>query len=209
MPACKLARGRSPGLASHRGLQDPLRAFWARHPEPHLAPPDLDGEVEKRAAQPLQRDVLRQRDQHALSRRVPEGVAVFQFPRLVVVLSQPAPQRPVPLSLPIVHRREVAGDGRFALAVSRFRLHALLLSCPSSAPGRGQPRLYLLKRALSQERSVRFVAGGMTIGEVARKAGIRPSALRYYESVDILPKPERVNGRRRYDGEVLREVLYR
>ena len=53
------------------------------------------------------------------------------------------------------------------------------------------------------------MAGGMTIGEVARKAGIRPSALRYYESMDILPKPERVNGRRRYDGEVLREVLDR
>jgi MerR family transcriptional regulator, redox-sensitive transcriptional activator SoxR len=56
---------------------------------------------------------------------------------------------------------------------------------------------------------VRFVAGGITIGEVAAKAGIRPSALRYYESVEILPKPERVNGRRRYDGEVLREVLDR
>jgi MerR family transcriptional regulator, redox-sensitive transcriptional activator SoxR len=47
------------------------------------------------------------------------------------------------------------------------------------------------------------VVGGMTIGEVARKVGIRPSALRYYESVGILPKPERVNGRRHYDGEVL------
>jgi MerR family transcriptional regulator, redox-sensitive transcriptional activator SoxR len=53
------------------------------------------------------------------------------------------------------------------------------------------------------------VVGGMTIGEVARKAGIRPSALRYYESVGILPKPERVNGRRHYDGEVLRGVLDR
>jgi MerR family transcriptional regulator, redox-sensitive transcriptional activator SoxR len=53
------------------------------------------------------------------------------------------------------------------------------------------------------------VVGGMTIGEVARKAGIRPSSLRYYESVGILPKPERVNGRRHYDGEVLRGVLDR
>ena len=40
-------------------------------------------------------------------------------------------------------------------------------------------------------------------------AGIRPSALRYYESVGVLPKPARVNGRRRYDGEVLRGVLDR
>jgi MerR family redox-sensitive transcriptional activator SoxR len=49
----------------------------------------------------------------------------------------------------------------------------------------------------------------MTIGEVARRGGIRPSALRYYESVGVLPEPERVNGRRRYDGELLREVLDR
>jgi MerR family transcriptional regulator, redox-sensitive transcriptional activator SoxR len=49
----------------------------------------------------------------------------------------------------------------------------------------------------------------MSIGEVARRAGIRPSALRYYEGVGVLPAPERENGRRRYDGEVLREVLDR
>jgi MerR family redox-sensitive transcriptional activator SoxR len=49
----------------------------------------------------------------------------------------------------------------------------------------------------------------MSIGEVARSAGVRPSALRYYEGVGLLPPPERANGRRRYDGEVLREVLDR
>ena len=43
----------------------------------------------------------------------------------------------------------------------------------------------------------------MTIGEVARRAGVRPSALRYYESVGVLPAPRRVSGRRRYEGEVL------
>ncbi len=47
---------------------------------------------------------------------------------------------------------------------------------------------------------------GMTIGEVARITGVRPSALRYYESVGVLPAPERVNGRRRYEAGVL-EVL--
>ena len=51
--------------------------------------------------------------------------------------------------------------------------------------------------------------GSMSIGEVARTVGVRPSALRYYESVGLLPSPERTNGRRRYDGEVLREVLDR
>ena len=45
--------------------------------------------------------------------------------------------------------------------------------------------------------------GGMSIGEVAQRARVRPSALRYYEGVGLLPPPERENGRRRYDGEVL------
>src|SRR5918997_3208884 len=49
----------------------------------------------------------------------------------------------------------------------------------------------------------------MSIGEVAQRAGMRPSALRYYEGVGLLPLPERANGRRRYDGEVLSEVLDR
>ena len=39
----------------------------------------------------------------------------------------------------------------------------------------------------------------LVIGEVARRAGIRPSALRYYESIGLMPAPTRVNGRRRYD----------
>src|SRR3712207_6466465 len=51
--------------------------------------------------------------------------------------------------------------------------------------------------------------GNMSIGEVAQRAGVRPSALRYYESIGMLPTPERESGRRRYDGEMLREVLDR
>ena len=50
---------------------------------------------------------------------------------------------------------------------------------------------------------------GLGIGEVARRVGVRPSALRYYEGIGLLPRPERANGRRRYDGEVLRDVLDR
>ncbi len=41
------------------------------------------------------------------------------------------------------------------------------------------------------------------IGDVARRAGIQPSAIRYYESVGLLPKPHRLNGRRRYGPEAL------
>ena len=44
----------------------------------------------------------------------------------------------------------------------------------------------------------------LAIGDVARRAGIRPSALRYYESIGLLPQPRRVNGRRRYDESTVR-----
>jgi MerR family redox-sensitive transcriptional activator SoxR len=46
----------------------------------------------------------------------------------------------------------------------------------------------------------------LQIGEVARRAGIRPSTIRYYESVGVLPEPERVAGRRRYSPEILRTL---
>lgn len=39
---------------------------------------------------------------------------------------------------------------------------------------------------------------GLTIGEVARRAGLRPSAIRYYEAIGLLPEPLRVSGWRRY-----------
>lgn len=48
--------------------------------------------------------------------------------------------------------------------------------------------------------------GGMTIGQVAREAGMRPSALRYYEGAGLLPPPRRVGGQRRYDSTVLRQL---
>jgi len=46
----------------------------------------------------------------------------------------------------------------------------------------------------------------LSIGEVARRAGIRASAIRYYESIGVLPEPERAAGRRRYPPEVLRTL---
>ena len=47
---------------------------------------------------------------------------------------------------------------------------------------------------------------GLSIGEVARRAGVRASAIRYYESIGVLPEPERVAGRRRYDEDVVRRL---
>jgi MerR family redox-sensitive transcriptional activator SoxR len=46
----------------------------------------------------------------------------------------------------------------------------------------------------------------LTIGEVARRAGVRPSALRYYESIGLLPAPRRVRGRRRYDSSIVQRL---
>ena len=47
---------------------------------------------------------------------------------------------------------------------------------------------------------------GMSIGEVARRAQLRPSAIRYYERIGLLPAPFRINRRRRYDGRVLERL---
>jgi MerR family transcriptional regulator, redox-sensitive transcriptional activator SoxR len=43
----------------------------------------------------------------------------------------------------------------------------------------------------------------LTIGEVARRAGVATSSIRYYERIGLLAKPERAGGQRRYDAEVL------
>jgi MerR family transcriptional regulator, redox-sensitive transcriptional activator SoxR len=43
----------------------------------------------------------------------------------------------------------------------------------------------------------------LTIGEVARKAGLQTSAIRYYEKIGLLPKTQRIGGQRRYETSVL------
>jgi MerR family redox-sensitive transcriptional activator SoxR len=48
----------------------------------------------------------------------------------------------------------------------------------------------------------------LTISEVARQAGIRTSAIRYYESVGLLPLPQRVSGQRRYQADILRRLAF-
>jgi MerR family redox-sensitive transcriptional activator SoxR len=46
----------------------------------------------------------------------------------------------------------------------------------------------------------------LTIGEVARRAGVRASAIRYYEGEGLLPEPARAGGQRRYGPEVLNRL---
>jgi DNA-binding transcriptional MerR regulator len=44
---------------------------------------------------------------------------------------------------------------------------------------------------------------GLTVGEVARRAGIAASAVRYYERLGLLPKAPRTGGWRQYPSSVL------
>jgi MerR family redox-sensitive transcriptional activator SoxR len=45
----------------------------------------------------------------------------------------------------------------------------------------------------------------LSISEIAKEVGLRPSAIRYYEEIGILEPAARVGGQRRYD----KSVLYR
>ena len=47
----------------------------------------------------------------------------------------------------------------------------------------------------------------LTIGEVARRAGLRTSAIRYYETVGLLDAPYRTGGQRRYPDQAIYRVL--
>lgn len=50
------------------------------------------------------------------------------------------------------------------------------------------------------------MSASMTIGEVAKRAGLRHSTLRYYESLGLIPPPLRTHGQRRYDANVLERL---
>jgi MerR family transcriptional regulator, redox-sensitive transcriptional activator SoxR len=43
----------------------------------------------------------------------------------------------------------------------------------------------------------------LSISQVARQIRLRPSAIRYYERIGLLPRAERLSGQRRYDASVL------
>jgi MerR family redox-sensitive transcriptional activator SoxR len=46
----------------------------------------------------------------------------------------------------------------------------------------------------------------LTIGDVARRVGVNTSTIRYYESVGLLPAPQRINGRRCYDEAIFQRL---
>ena len=47
---------------------------------------------------------------------------------------------------------------------------------------------------------------GLTVGEVAKRAGMLPTTLRYYESIGLIPNPARENGSRRYEPTVFQRL---
>jgi DNA-binding transcriptional MerR regulator len=53
-------------------------------------------------------------------------------------------------------------------------------------------------RFKSRETSLPDDTGLLPIGELARRAGTAPSALRYYERIGLLPPAERAGGKRHY-----------
>lgn len=48
----------------------------------------------------------------------------------------------------------------------------------------------------------------LPIGELAKKADVSASTIRYYESIGMLPIPTRVSGQRRYTIEVLDQLKF-
>jgi MerR family redox-sensitive transcriptional activator SoxR len=48
----------------------------------------------------------------------------------------------------------------------------------------------------------------LTIGDVARTAGLATSSIRYYESIGLLPEPDRLHGQRRYRTDVLGRLAF-
>ena len=48
----------------------------------------------------------------------------------------------------------------------------------------------------------------LTIGEVAHQAGLHASAIRYYEDIGVLPRPERTHGHRRYTSRVFQQLAF-
>src|ERR687883_1712033 len=48
----------------------------------------------------------------------------------------------------------------------------------------------------------------LTIGELARRAGVAPSALRYYEQLGLLTSSRTASGQRRFERNMLRRVAF-
>jgi MerR family redox-sensitive transcriptional activator SoxR len=64
-----------------------------------------------------------------------------------------------------------------------------------------QPRIAAIQRFTQKRREP------MKIGQLATRAGLNASAIRYYENLGLLAAPQRQSGQRRYPSEALNRVL--
>ena len=51
------------------------------------------------------------------------------------------------------------------------------------------------------------MTASLSIGDVAAATGLHASAIRYYEDAGILPKPDRVSGKRRYHPDTIDRLM--
>jgi DNA-binding transcriptional MerR regulator len=61
-------------------------------------------------------------------------------------------------------------------------------------------------KSVEHHNNLSEVMRQLAIGEVAARAGMRTSRIRYYEARGLLPTPERAAGKRRYTKEVFRRL---
>jgi MerR family transcriptional regulator, redox-sensitive transcriptional activator SoxR len=69
-----------------------------------------------------------------------------------------------------------------------------------------EPGRSLLVKVDLMSSAERETPESLSIGEVARLSGKAPSAIRYYEEVGLVDRPERISGRRRYPVTVVRTL---
>ncbi|HET9330488.1 MAG TPA: MerR family DNA-binding transcriptional regulator [Steroidobacteraceae bacterium] len=75
------------------------------------------------------------------------------------------------------------------------------------SPSNGSPRPTLRVKVRFKSRGGgQAVPHELSIGEVARASGLRPSALRYYERAGLLPAPPRRSRQRRYGAEIFGRI---
>jgi MerR family redox-sensitive transcriptional activator SoxR len=58
-----------------------------------------------------------------------------------------------------------------------------------------------------RDKTGTLVTASLSIGEVAAATGLHASAIRYYEDAGVMPKADRVSGKRRYHPETIDRLM--
>ena len=79
-------------------------------------------------------------------------------------------------------------------------------SCPESCEHKHFQAIAAASVCLQVSLKSRVSERLLTIGELARRAGVATSAVRYWEQLGLLPAPERIWGQRRYSETAVAQV---